>query len=300
MKKRFIPLLLVGTLATTFLVSCSREDNTAEQSITTEALVLPSKSELLCSYVDGNWSFTSVLKSGLKTTADTNFMNSEMSKNASLWGLTPPVLRFVDDPSNSSSTYNAFSYGSGKIYYGYALFYDAKSKSSDNIVNAMILAHEYGHQLQFKNNLPSVKEKTARSMELEADGFAGFYLRKPSGFNKTDFSQIAKAYEFAASIGDNNTSSPSHHGTAPQRRTAVRLGFLLGEFNLSVKDFDSQFFHYYSNVLGGTDPSVTPNSASASAFKINPDIESKIQAHMEELKKITNGEISVEEFKNLN
>uniref|UniRef100_A0AC34GMY8 Metalloprotease n=1 Tax=Panagrolaimus sp. ES5 TaxID=591445 RepID=A0AC34GMY8_9BILA len=227
-------------------------------------------------------------------------MNSEMSKNASLWGLTPPVLRFVDDPSNSSSTYNAFSYGSGKIYYGYALFYDAKSKSSDNIVNAMILAHEYGHQLQFKNNLPSVKEKTARSMELEADGFAGFYLRKPSGFNKTDFSQIAKAYEFAASIGDNNTSSPSHHGTAPQRRTAVRLGFLLGEFNLSVKDFDSQFFHYYSNVLGGTDPSVTPNSASASAFKINPDIESKIQAHMEELKKITNGEISVEEFKNLN
>jgi hypothetical protein len=62
MKKRFIPLLLVGTLATTLLISCSREDNAAEQSITTEALVAPSASELLCSYVDAYWTPTSVLK----------------------------------------------------------------------------------------------------------------------------------------------------------------------------------------------------------------------------------------------
>ena len=127
MKKRFIPLLLVGTLATTLLVSCSREDNTTEQSITTEALVAPSASELLCSYVDQNWSFSSVLKTGLTTTADTNFMNTQIQKNASLWGLSTPVLRFVDDPSNPSSTYNAISYSTGKIYYGYAIYKDAKT-----------------------------------------------------------------------------------------------------------------------------------------------------------------------------
>ena len=59
--------------------------HTAEQSITTEALVSPSASELLCSYVDQNWTFSSVLKTGLTTTADTNFMNTQV-QNASLWG----------------------------------------------------------------------------------------------------------------------------------------------------------------------------------------------------------------------
>ncbi|WJJ98631.1 metalloprotease [Elizabethkingia anophelis] len=297
MKKRFIPLLLVGTLATTLLVSCSREDSTTEQSITTEALVAPSASELLCSYVDQNWSFSSVLKTGLTTTADTNFMNTQIQKNASLWGLSTPVLRFVDDPSNPSSTYNAISYSTGKIYYGYAIYKDAKTKSSDNIVNAMILAHEYGHQLQYKYNIPSVQESTARSSELEADGFAGYYLRRPAGFNKTDFSQIAAAYEFAASIGDNQVNNPNHHGTSPQRRAAVRLGFLLGQYSLTATGFDSNFFYYYSNVLNGQDPALQP---SASNFKVDPEIDKTIRAHMAELKKIASGEISAEEFKNLN
>ncbi|HAY3550744.1 metalloprotease [Elizabethkingia meningoseptica] len=299
MKKKFIPLLLVGTLATSLLVSCNRDDNASaqEQSITTEALVRPDSSELLCSYVDGNWTFSSVLKTGLPTTADTSFMNTQMQKNASLWGLSVPTLRFVDDPSNPSSTYNAISYGSGKIYYGYAIYKDAKTKSSDNIVNAMILAHEYGHQLQFKNSLPSVKEPTARSLELEADGFAGYYLRKPAGFNKSNFSQIAAAYEFAASIGDNYVNDPGHHGTAPQRRTAVRLGFLLGQYSLTVKSFDSNFFYYYSSVLNGQDPTVQP---AASNFKVDPEIDRTIRAHMTELKQIMSGQISAEEFKNLN
>ena len=299
MKTKFIPLLLVGTLATSLLVSCNREDNASapEQSITTEALIPPAPTELLCSYVDGNWTFNSVLKTGLPTTADTSFMNTQMQKNASLWGLSVPTLRFVDDPSSPSSTYNAISYGSGKIYYGYAIYNDAKTKSSDNIVNAMILAHEYGHQLQFKNALPSVKEQTARSSELEADGFAGYYLRKPAGFNKSNFSQIAAAYEFAAAIGDNLVNDPRHHGTAPQRRTAVRLGFLLGEYTLTVKSFDSNFFYYYSSVLNGQDPAVQP---AASSFQVDPAIDRTIRAHMAELKQIMSGQISAEEFKNLN
>src|SRR5699024_2029667 len=121
---------------------------------------------------------------------------------AGMWGMSTPTLRFVEDPSNPGSTYNAISYSTGKIYYGYAIFADAKSKSADNIVNAMILAHEYGHQLQYAYGLPSVQESTARPNELEADGFAGFYLRMPSGFNKSSFSEIAAAYQFAYSIGD--------------------------------------------------------------------------------------------------
>ncbi|PUB26433.1 hypothetical protein C8J95_111117 [Elizabethkingia sp. YR214] len=295
MKKKIILLLLTGVL----LTSCNRENETIapEQSVTDEAFMAPT-SELLCNYVDSYWPFSAVLKSGLKTVADTNFMLSEIKKNASLWGEITPPLKFVYAPRDPEGTYNAASYADGKIYYGYEIYYDAKSKSADNIVNAMILAHEYGHQLQYKYALPSVKEETVRSTDLEADGFAGYYLRKPAGFNKSNFSQIAAAYEFAAAIGDNQITSKGHHGTPAQRRTAVRLGFLLGEFTLTAKDFDSQFFHYYSSVLNGTDPDLTPSSAST--FKFNQEIDRKIQAHMSELKDIYTEKISAEQFKTIN
>ncbi|NAW49876.1 metalloprotease, partial [Elizabethkingia argentiflava] len=291
MKKTMISLLLLGSIATTFTLSCSRnEDNksfTATASTSDNPLIFPI-SEVLCSYisqpyVDEAWSPTAVLKSELETPEDTEFMRNELKKNAALWKLTPPGLGFVVDYSYPISTRNAFSYSTGKIYYGYYIYNEAKAKSPDNIVNAMILAHEYGHQLQFRYNLPSVKEYTARSMELEADGFAGYYLRQPKGFNKREFSEIAEAYNFAAQIGDMSVNNRNHHGTPPQRKTAVRLGFLLGEFSFTPRQFDTQFFYYYSSVLGGEDPNFQPK---ASRPSINPEIDRKIQAHMGELKRI--------------
>lgn len=217
-------------------------------------------------------------------------MNAQMTKIASLWGRSNPTLRFVNDPSSPNSTYNAISYSTGKIYYGYAIYADAKNKGG-NIVNAMILAHEYGHQLQYIFGLPSVSESTARPNELEADGFAGYYLRRPNGYNQTSFAQIAAAYEFAQSIGDYQTTSAGHHGTPPQRRSAVRLGFLLGQYDLSAADFDYNFFYYYQGVLNGT-----YKMAKNSKF---PELDAYMSQYLDELKQIQSGEISVEEFKNL-
>ncbi|MCT4288134.1 neutral zinc metallopeptidase [Elizabethkingia anophelis] len=302
MKKKLIPLLLaVPFLATSILISCNRDEDAPTQTNKEEAF--KPTGQMLCGYVDNSWPLFATLKTGLKEQKDTDFITEQLKKNAELWGQETPTLGFVDLSSlgkilGGGTTYNAFSYGEGKIYYGYDLYYDAKTKGGDNnIANAMVVAHEYGHQLQFKNKLPSVVENTDRAQELEADGFAGFYLRKPKGFNKTDFTQIAKAYEFAESIGDNNVDASTHHGTPTQRRVAVRLGFLLGEFTLAVKDFDSQFFHYYSSVLDGTDPTIKTKDP---GFELNAQIDRKIQAHMKELKDIFSGQISAEEFKNLN
>ncbi len=50
-------------------------------------------------------------------------------------------------------------------------------------------------------------------------------------------------------------------------------------------------------MLNGQDPALQP---SASNFKVDPEIDKTIRAHMAELKKIASGEISAEEFKNLN
>jgi hypothetical protein len=250
----------------------------------------PNALEKVCYYVDQYWSSSSVLLTSLQNSADTNFMNSQMTKIASMWGRSNPTLRFVNDPSNFNSTYNAISYFTGKIYYGYAIYYDAKAKGGD-IVNAMILAHEYGHQLQYIFGLPTVTESTARPNELEADGFAGYYLRRPNGYNQTSFAQIAAAYEFAQSIGDYQTTSPGHHGTPPQRRSAVRLGFLLGQYILSAADFDYNFFYYYQGVLNGT-----YKMAKNSQY---PELDAYMKQYLDELKQIQTGEISAEEFKNL-
>lgn len=292
MKQTFTKTLFASAIVGLTFISCTADDRDMETEAETisTAMEQPGVVESSCSYVDGNWASSAVLKTGLNSSTDTNFMNSQMTKIASLFGRSNPLLRFVSDANNQNSTYNAISYSSGKIYYGYAIYYDAKSKGG-NIVNAMILAHEYGHQLQYIFNLPSVRENTARPNELEADGFAGYYLRRPAGYNQTSFAAIAAAYEFAKSIGDYNTNSSGHHGTPPQRRSAVRLGFLLGQYNLSASDFDYNFFYYYNGVLNGT-----YRVASNSKF---PEIDKYMSNYIEELKEIQSGEISAEQFKDL-
>lgn len=294
MKRNIHFPILLGAIAALSLSACN--DDTMETPVQpaqqAESLTIdqPNALEKVCYYVDQYWSSSSVLLTSLQNSTDTNFMNSQMTKISGMWGRSNPTLRFVNDPSNYNSTYNAISYSTGKIYYGYAIYYDAKSKGGD-IVNAMILAHEYGHQLQYIFGLPSVTESTARPNELEADGFAGYYLRRPNGYNQTSFAQIAAAYEFAQSIGDYQTNSAGHHGTPPQRRSAVRLGFLLGQYDLTASAFDYNFFYYYQGVLNGT-----YKMAKNSQY---PELDAYMKPYLDEIKKLQTGEISAEEFKNL-
>lgn len=294
--KNTIKNYFVAAFALSTITSCSNESTEAVTNPESELAISEpvNEAQKACSYVDANWSSTAQLSTYLGIPEDNAFMNNQLTKMVNLFGGKRPILRHVYDSANPSSTFNAFSYPTGKIYYGNAMFYYAKGKSADNIVNAMVLAHEYGHQLQFNNNIPSIKESTQRSSELQADAFAGYYLKKPAGFNKTDFSQIAAAYEFAEAIGDYNYSSFNHHGTPPQRRSAVRLGFLLGDYQLSIKQFDNIFSNFYQNVLQG-------NFKMNGGYKISeiPEVDAMLKAHLEELQKIYTGEISAEEFKDL-
>jgi uncharacterized protein len=294
MKTKITKTLFITILSITIFASCSKNEDIAIQPEQATALEQPDDTNKLCGFVDGNWNATAVLSTTIGTTDETNFMNAQNARIASLWGRPAVSLRFVKDPSNPNSTFNAISYSSRKIYYGEAIYKAAKVKGQ--IVNAMVLAHEFGHQLQYTYNLPSKDEKTARASELEADGMAGYYLRKPNGYNATSFNAIAAAYNFAASIGDNAVNSPNHHGSSAQRRSAVRLGFLLAapqNGNLSATDFDYNFFYYYNGVLNGT-----YKSASLPAG-LNPTIDDLIRAHAQELQKIASGEITQEQFENL-
>jgi uncharacterized protein len=286
--------LLLSALALGMLFSCSKNEELGvpkeQTAIVESAIQQPSALNKECSFVDSNWSSTAVLSNSIGTAAETSFMRSQLTKIAGVWGVPSVSLSFVKDPRNPGSTYNAISYGNGKIYYGEAIYKAAKAKGQ--IVNAMILAHEFGHQLQYRFNLPSVDEKTARAGELEADGYAGFYLRKPAGYNAGSFAAIAPGYDFAFSIGDFGTNAPDHHGTPPQRRSAVRLGWLLGQYTLNASDFDYYFFYYYNGVLSGT-------YRQASTKKISPEMDKDIKSHAEELRRIATGQMSTEEYQNL-
>ncbi|MFT7351260.1 MAG: hypothetical protein ACI9XR_001000 [Flavobacterium sp.] len=270
------------------LGSCASDDGNSAENVIAE-LASSEKGNFTkeCNYVDNNWSSSAVLSTSFGSSTDTNFMNNQNSKIASVWGRPSVLLRFVKDVTNPGSTYNAISYSSQKIYYGEAIYKDAKTYGQ--IVNAMILAHEFGHQLQYTYGIPSVNETTARASELEADGMAGYYLRRPTGYNQSSFAAIAPAYDFAFKIGDYATTSSGHHGTPPQRRSAVRLGFLLGQYSLSALDFDANFFYYYSGVLNGTYRSAKPAG-------YNAEIDAYIKSHANELKDIMTGKMSKETY----
>ena len=236
---------------------------------------------------------STTLTSGAGTTSDVDLMNAENTNIKTFWrgsSIAAPTFRFVRNGTDWNSTYNAISYSTGKIYYGEGIFKDAKFKDNSNLINVLVLAHEYGHQLQYAFNLPSVNESTARPNELEADGMAGYYLRR--GYGKTTYESIATAYEFAFSIGDTYTTSSGHHGTPAQRRSAVRLGFLLADpatAKLTATEFDSNFFFYYNGVLAGTYRMKRPNG-------ISQETHEYIMSHMSELRRIQSGEMSDTEY----
>lgn len=295
---------LTGIIMSGLVLSCSENDDLQSANASTESFAGP-VDELASddlnshSYVDGNWSssanlYTSLPNSGL--TSGSNLMVTQNTAIKTFWrgsSVSAPLFRFVRDLSNPSSTFNAISYSNGKIYFGEEIYKWAKNRDGSNLINVMILAHEYGHQLQYAFGLPSAQENTARAGELEADGMAGYYLRR--GYGKSSFAAIATAYEAAYAIGDYNTNSAGHHGTPAQRKSAVRLGFLFADpqnAKLSASSFDSNFFYYYNGVLNGTYRVSRPSS-------VTPEFHAFMSTHIEELRRIATGEMSDEEYKNL-
>jgi hypothetical protein len=280
------------------LAACSSNDETTitETASALEASALDatdfelSDLNVQCSYVDSYWSSTAYLNTTMINTTQTTFIYAQNTKIANVFGESTVTLKMVHDDVTPSSTYNAISYSSPKkIYFGEAIYIDALEKGQ--IVPAMILAHEFGHQLQYLYNLPSETETTARPNELEADGFAGYYMRRPAGYNAT-WDEAGPGFEFAYDIGDYYTTSAGHHGTPEQRRSAARLGWYLGNYDLSASEFDYNFFYYYDNVLTGS-------YRTTATEKINPEIDAFIKSKMSELEKIRSGEISGEEFTKL-
>ncbi len=89
-----------------------------------------------------------------------------------------------------------------------------------------ILAHEFGHQVQFKKALfdsPLTGAEATRRTELMADAFATYYLTHKRGlaFNAKRVLPSQKAFY---EVGDCGFASDGHHGTPNQRLRSASWG----------------------------------------------------------------------------
>ena len=90
-----------------------------------------------------------------------------------------------------------------------------------------ILAHEFGHQIQFDLNLfgPNTPEATRRT-ELMADAFAAYYLSHARGASM-QWKRVQQFLQVFFNIGDCAFTSSGHHGTPTQRMAAAEWAYNL-------------------------------------------------------------------------
>ncbi|RAU82935.1 hypothetical protein DP923_06735 [Pontibacter arcticus] len=105
-----------------------------------------------------------------------------------------------------------------------------------DIVWTGILAHEWAHQIQFKNSgkwypnggAASDPSEDTRYTELEADFLAAYYMTHKRGATYNS-KRVEQFFNLFFQIGDCGFASPGHHGTPAQRMAAAQLGFGLAD-----------------------------------------------------------------------
>lgn len=100
------------------------------------------------------------------------------------------------------------------------------------VVWSSILAHEWGHQIQFLNYgifeypIPPFNgmPESTRMTELEADYLTGYYLTHKRG-GTYNWKRVEAVLQSFFEIGDCGFGSGGHHGTPLQRMEAAKKGF---------------------------------------------------------------------------
>ncbi|CAN5431538.1 hypothetical protein BH20BAC1_BH20BAC1_05490 [soil metagenome] len=99
-----------------------------------------------------------------------------------------------------------------------------------DIAPQAILAHEFGHHIQFQLDLftdVSSPEATRRT-ELMADAFAAYYLSHARGATM-QWKRVKQFLQVFFNIGDCGFTSNGHHGTPTQRMAAAEWAYKLAD-----------------------------------------------------------------------
>jgi hypothetical protein len=124
-----------------------------------------------------------------------------------------------------------------------------------------ILAHEYGHQVQFNKHfgLAAPAPEATRFQELNADAMAAYFLTHKRGATLNQ-KRVEEFLQVFFNIGDCAFTDPGHHGTPNQRLAAARLGFELADEAqkqgqiMSADDFQAKFLAAYPSIIAPDAP----------------------------------------------
>lgn len=133
-------------------------------------------------------------------------------------------------------TFNAFAlsgfsfppYGNipNKIIMGDGIQHGFSAVGYQDVAPQAILAHEFGHHIQFQLGLfgeESSPEATRRT-ELMADAYAAYYLSHARGASM-QWKRVKQFMQVFFNIGDCGFTNENHHGTPAQRLAAAEWGY---------------------------------------------------------------------------
>jgi hypothetical protein len=144
-----------------------------------------------------------------------------------------PQLRGGDHPI---FTFNAFAQSSfsfppygvipDKIIMGDGILDAFAAIGYADVAPQAILAHEFGHHIQFDLNLfgDEAGPEATRRTELMADAYSAYYLSHSRGASM-QWKRVQLFLNVFFNIGDCSFTSDGHHGTPTQRMAAAKWGY---------------------------------------------------------------------------
>lgn len=146
-------------------------------------------------------------------------MNVEVNLQRAFWSGIPVNVVYALNDCGPQSRNALADPSSRNIYFGVNLFSVLVQQHGNVLPVSGVLAHEWGHQVQF---LHGWQTNPVKRMELEADAFSGYFMALAKGWA---WSYMQSYFQAVFDTGDYNFNEPGHHGTPNERYAAARLGF---------------------------------------------------------------------------
>jgi hypothetical protein len=172
-----------------------------------------------------------------------------------LHGGSHPIFTF-NSFAQQGFDYPPYGHIPDKIIMGDGIMEAFTATGFNDVAPQAILAHEYGHHIQFQLHLytGSQSPEATRRMELMADAYSAYYLSHARGASM----QWKRVQEFLAvffNIGDCSVTSSGHHGTPSQRMAAAQFGYNVANdaqkqgHILTAQDFTARFEAQLPSIL---------------------------------------------------
>lgn len=140
-----------------------------------------------------------------------------------------PAFTF-NQVARPDTTYAGVGRIPNKIVIGDGILQGFAALGYGDIASEAILAHEFGHQIQYELGILDTRSKltpkTSRRFELMADAYAAYFLSHGQGAAMQG-DEVRQFLAVFSNTGDCEFTVYTHHGTPSQRKAAAEWGYEL-------------------------------------------------------------------------